>query len=88
MTGLMVEVVVGHQSYNSFPTNSRDWPLFWWLRPSVYWIDSNILTIFILNWKGGICREKCLNGGKCIQKDLCSCRKGYYGPRYYPLKQN
>ncbi|KAK8764296.1 hypothetical protein V5799_033090 [Amblyomma americanum] len=29
----------------------------------------------------GICAEKCLNGGKCIQKDTCSCRRGYYGPR-------
>ncbi|KAL7744982.1 hypothetical protein ACLKA6_007248 [Drosophila palustris] len=23
--------------------------------------------------------EKCLNGGKCIQKDKCQCSKGYYG---------
>lgn len=29
----------------------------------------------------GICREKCLNGGKCVQKDLCECSKGYYGLR-------
>lgn len=32
--------------------------------------------------KGGICSQKCLNGGKCIQKDSCLCRRGYYGPRY------
>lgn len=29
----------------------------------------------------GICAEKCLNGGKCIQKDTCQCPKGYYGLR-------
>lgn len=29
----------------------------------------------------GMCREKCLNGGKCIQKDTCACRNGYYGAR-------
>ncbi|PSN43065.1 hypothetical protein C0J52_11455 [Blattella germanica] len=29
----------------------------------------------------GICAEKCLNGGKCIQKDTCDCPKGYYGLR-------
>lgn len=29
----------------------------------------------------GICSEKCLNGGKCIQKDTCQCPKGYYGLR-------
>ncbi|CAB3361223.1 Hypothetical predicted protein [Cloeon dipterum] len=29
----------------------------------------------------GICFEKCLNGGKCIQKDTCECTKGYYGLR-------
>ncbi|KAJ9577399.1 hypothetical protein L9F63_006022, partial [Diploptera punctata] len=28
-----------------------------------------------------ICAEKCLNGGKCIQKDTCECSKGYYGLR-------
>ncbi|KAL6449208.1 hypothetical protein ACFW04_000698 [Cataglyphis niger] len=27
----------------------------------------------------GICREKCLNGGKCVQKDVCECTKGYFG---------
>lgn len=27
----------------------------------------------------GICKEKCMNGGKCIQKDKCQCTKGYYG---------
>lgn len=27
----------------------------------------------------GICSEKCLNGGKCVQKDTCECSKGYYG---------
>ncbi|XP_050744100.1 protein shifted isoform X6 [Drosophila biarmipes] len=29
----------------------------------------------------GICKDKCLNGGKCIQKDKCQCSKGYYGLR-------
>lgn len=29
----------------------------------------------------GICMEKCLNGGKCIQKDTCQCPRGYYGLR-------
>jgi len=29
----------------------------------------------------GICTEKCLNGGKCIQKDVCECPKGYFGLR-------
>ncbi|XP_011631430.1 protein shifted isoform X1 [Pogonomyrmex barbatus] len=29
----------------------------------------------------GICVEKCLNGGKCIQKDVCECPKGYFGLR-------
>lgn len=29
----------------------------------------------------GICAEKCLNGGKCIQKDTCQCPKGFYGLR-------
>jgi len=29
----------------------------------------------------GICTEKCLNGGKCIQKDTCQCPKGFYGLR-------
>ncbi|CAH2050901.1 unnamed protein product, partial [Iphiclides podalirius] len=28
-----------------------------------------------------ICSQKCLNGGKCIQKDTCECPKGYYGLR-------
>lgn len=27
----------------------------------------------------GICAEKCLNGGKCVQKDTCECPKGYFG---------
>lgn len=31
--------------------------------------------------KTGICKEKCLNGGKCIQKDTCECPKGFYGLR-------
>lgn len=29
----------------------------------------------------GICAEKCLNGGKCVQKDTCECPKGYFGLR-------
>jgi len=29
----------------------------------------------------GICTDKCLNGGKCIQKDTCQCSKGFYGLR-------
>lgn len=29
----------------------------------------------------GICKDKCQNGGKCIQKDKCQCSKGYYGLR-------
>lgn len=29
----------------------------------------------------GICTDKCLNGGKCIQKDTCQCPKGFYGLR-------
>lgn len=29
----------------------------------------------------GICEPKCLNGGKCIQKDKCQCTKGFYGPQ-------
>jgi WNT inhibitory factor 1 len=31
--------------------------------------------------EGGICAEKCLNGGKCIQKDTCECPKGFFGLR-------
>lgn len=27
----------------------------------------------------GICDQKCLNGGKCVQKDICECPKGYFG---------
>lgn len=50
----------------------------------------NILLLEITQYKDfynlpfyyivGICGEKCLNGGKCIQKDTCECSKGYYGP--------
>ncbi|ODN00100.1 Protein shifted [Orchesella cincta] len=28
-----------------------------------------------------ICSDKCLNGGKCVQKDTCECTSGYYGLR-------
>lgn len=39
----------------------------------------------IVRWNNqiisGICTEKCLNGGKCIQKDVCMCPKGYFGFR-------
>uniref|UniRef100_A0A131YT62 Nidogen n=1 Tax=Rhipicephalus appendiculatus TaxID=34631 RepID=A0A131YT62_RHIAP len=30
---------------------------------------------------GGLCREPCLNGGRCIGKDRCSCVYGYTGRR-------
>lgn len=37
-------------------------------------------VLVIINIKfTGICAEKCLNGGKCIQKDTCQCPKGFYG---------
>ena len=36
--------------------------------------------LFYPQWTG-ICKEKCLNGGKCIQKDTCDCPKGFYGLR-------
>lgn len=29
----------------------------------------------------GICVDKCLNGGKCMQKDICECPRGYFGLR-------
>lgn len=29
----------------------------------------------------GICDQKCLNGGKCVQKDICECPRGYFGMR-------
>ncbi|XP_026680038.1 protein shifted-like [Diaphorina citri] len=35
----------------------------------------------ILLFVSGICTEKCLNGGKCVQKDTCECQKGFYGLR-------
>ncbi|UXI20119.1 E3 ubiquitin-protein ligase MARCH5-like [Sarcoptes scabiei] len=44
-------------------------------------IDHCFLPFYLCDRKGGICSQKCLNGGKCIQKDSCLCRRGYYGPR-------
>ncbi|KAG0729152.1 Wnt inhibitory factor 1 [Chionoecetes opilio] len=29
--------------------------------------------------RAGICQNKCKNGGKCVQKDRCKCRRGYFG---------
>lgn len=37
--------------------------------------------IFGCNKKGGICLERCQNGGRCLQKDKCECTRGYFGPR-------
>ena len=31
--------------------------------------------------EGGICQSPCLNRGKCVQKDTCSCKSGFYGSR-------
>lgn len=36
----------------------------------------------------GICEQKCLNGGKCIQKDKCQCTKGYLGRHCEICKKN
>ena len=33
----------------------------------------------VLQLKVGICSAPCLNRGKCIQKDSCQCRPGFYG---------
>lgn len=41
-------------------------------------VYNGLLSICIT---AGICTEKCLNGGKCNQKDKCHCPKGYYGLR-------
>nr|KAF7421682.1 hypothetical protein H0235_009518 [Vespula pensylvanica] len=35
--------------------------------------------IIVIRIGVGICSEKCLNGGKCVQKDTCECPKGYFG---------
>lgn len=57
----------------------------WMLKRCNFWVFlfiarkySYLLThLFLFT---GICEQKCLNGGKCIQKDKCQCTKGFYGP--------
>lgn len=55
---------------------------------STWWRSSAFAVELLTSWNEtvfyeftGICAEKCLNRGKCIQKDTCQCPKGYYGLR-------
>lgn len=32
-----------------------------------------------MRFVSAICQQSCLNGGECVQPDVCQCRQGYKG---------
>lgn len=42
-------------------------------------VSTGVFTVMVSIPSSAVCKQRCLNGGRCVLPDYCHCRKGYQG---------